>query len=71
MATKNILKSNSVYMLVNRRTGLVLQAPEERGGVTVQQKAAGHKNQLWSASPGTDGDYSLLTDTKGMSLDID
>lgn len=26
MATKNTLKPNSVYLFVNRRTGLVLQA---------------------------------------------
>ena len=70
MATKNILKSNSVYMLVNRRTGLVLQAPEERGGVTVQQKAAGHKNQLWSASPAQDGAYRFFNANTGLSLDI-
>lgn len=69
MASKNILKNNTAYMLVNRRTGLVLQAPAVCGGSTSQEKASGSKEQLWNAVSCGENNFRFENPATGWKLD--
>ena len=69
MASKSILKATAVYLLVNRRTGLVVQAPENRGASASQQIPAGSKEQLWSAVSCGDNTFRFVNPETGWKLD--
>lgn len=69
MASKSILKNNAVYMLMNRRTGLVLQAPESRGVSASQERANGSKAQLWSAVACGDNTFRFVNPETQWKLD--
>lgn len=69
MATKNTLKPNSVYLFVNRRTGLVLQAPTTRGTAVTQEKPEGNKLQLWTPIPCEDGAFRFMNPATAFMLD--
>lgn len=69
MAGKNTLKPNSVYLFVNRRTNLVLQAPVERGAAVTQEKPEGNKLQLWTPIPCEDGSFRFMNPATAFMLD--